>query len=1278
MADLKVGIDGRQAKPEAEAIRQSLLAISQAAKIATGDVAGLARGASTGMSDIRKAATSAGASVREFAKAVDAGGKGSVVALAKARLATDDLRASIERVRRSGAPVPDSWTRSLSAYERAIESTTQKLGRMRSAQEAAARTAGDAARAAGGLGGGINTLSDVAGMANPRLEKLALNAGLVFGAVEVARMGVGRLVTELERLSVAVGFGGKQVEWLKGIIARFDTGALFMALRAVSEIYEKINGGQFAGVTGGSSSMSGSKLAWADMTKELAELNIQTDAYLMRMKALENRGLLTNEVLQANAATADSLKTKFATLGQVGPAALNRFLTPAKEVKKALEDILKIKLPESPEQYAKRINNAFAMATAAPSVIEVPLAIRLDQEAADEMVSDGKERIAELLEEQKKFRDGWRDYVAEPGIAAWEETKAAGMDALADLIMGYKVDFKSLFENILRMWVRTLIEMVARAQAAQMAINVSGSATGGGGGGGGGGAGFLGGMKAMYAGVKTAFTGAYAAAAWAAVFVAVVAVILNQAKTSGRAEVDTAIKLGGAGGMSVDLSNSRYNSQGGRGRFSAQVKAVEAMLEEAKKFITGIGGAISTFSTEVEMVVGREGQGKKTNWFVKYADGLVKHFGKDSEAAFEFAMVQAIRNAPVIGLDPIVKRAIQQSTAEKMAKLQEEIQLAQMVANLGRDQMAVDIRQASINFDELRQKITALLGPSAELTQALANIQKAEVDYWMSTRDQITGRQKTKEEELADLRARGELWNAEKALRLASLQAEMADKRARQQLLAADIVLIRAEFEAQRARFTGRKATMDAEFDLDKQYNALQLAALQAQFDALGIAADALQAVYDALAKLEDIDIGSLQLPGASGGGGKGPKPLDPVRDALKAAGRTGWGPIQSAVADINDKWNEHAKAAKGNADLLDRIAKARRKEVDEILRQERQSLRHDVANFTGKGGDLGAALRSIGLEANDLVARAQDLQKAGGMTREEFAKLRAEIEAAAKDKREYLVQDAANSMFSQLYGLLGMEKENAELEYNLTVASLEIKYKELEIAVAKFQMEAAFLPALRALIDKVIAGGPGLFMPSTGGSVGGGGFDNGVRQDDTRRVWEDLTKRWQAATLRLVDALKNLNLSELSPLTPEQRFAEARSQYERTLTAANAGDLSAREDLAGLMESYLSEAETFYGRSTENYVSLFARIQREVLGVVGNTSMRDDNGVVWDARLGGAEIMQPVIDAIARSGLAQATATQGIFQQSMTQSSLLGQVVQQLAVMNARLQRAEAQRLAA
>jgi tetratricopeptide (TPR) repeat protein len=119
---------------------------------------------------------------------------------------------------------------------------------------------------------------------------------------------------------------------------------------------------------------------------------------------------------------------------------------------------------------------------------------------------------------------------------------------------------------------------------------------------------------------------------------------------------------------------------------------------------------------------------------------------------------------------------------------------------------------------------------------------------------------------------------------------------------------------------------------------------------------------------------------------------------------------------------------------------------------------------------------------------------------------------------------------------------------------------------------------------------------------------------------------------------------SSLSPLSVEDRLAEARSQYEAVLArAAGEGDDAerAREELNAISRAYLDAAQDFYGSSTE-YSDTFERVQTDL------RSIGDAQLSIERAQLAALEAIETEI-AAWRDALAGAGAASNVFGTSYT-----------------------------
>jgi hypothetical protein len=95
----------------------------------------LATSTDEGSKQMRSSTIATAAAFERFAKGVDAGGRGSELALTKLRVKVDELKAHIEATRRAGAPVSPDALATLKAVESQTDSYVRKLGSLRAEQD---------------------------------------------------------------------------------------------------------------------------------------------------------------------------------------------------------------------------------------------------------------------------------------------------------------------------------------------------------------------------------------------------------------------------------------------------------------------------------------------------------------------------------------------------------------------------------------------------------------------------------------------------------------------------------------------------------------------------------------------------------------------------------------------------------------------------------------------------------------------------------------------------------------------------------------------------------------------------------------------------------------------------------------------------------------------------------------------------------------------------------------------------------------------------------------
>lgn len=115
----------------------------------------------------------------------------------------------------------------------------------------------------------------------------------------------------------------------------------------------------------------------------------------------------------------------------------------------------------------------------------------------------------------------------------------------------------------------------------------------------------------------------------------------------------------------------------------------------------------------------------------------------------------------------------------------------------------------------------------------------------------------------------------------------------------------------------------------------------------------------------------------------------------------------------------------------------------------------------------------------------------------------------------------------------------------------------------------------------------------------------------------------------------KGLLLGDLSPLTPEQKYTEAKGQYEDVMAKAMKGDATAKDQVTAMAQAYL-EASRVVNASNDAYGATFAQVQKDMLDLEGATGVQISNAQkqldALTAQLGALESLNTTASAILDS----------------------------------------------
>jgi len=259
--------------------------------------------------------------------------------------------------------------------------------------------------------------------------------------------------------------------------------------------------------------------------------------------------------------------------------------------------------------------------------------------------------------------------------------------------------------------------------------------------------------------------------------------------------------------------------------------------------------------------------------------------------------------------------------------------------------------------------------------------------------------------------------------------------------------------------------------------------------------------------------------------------------------------------------------------------------------------------------GMQGAAMEDL---ANIHLAAADFVVQASRRIADATAEAAARQSAAAAELSGFVANLAAQAaggvtpLTSQLQQLNAQYQSNIETIQRLARESGRAGASTAELAAAT----GAYRQQVQALVQQLVASarslisrlqvGIGAFSTGSGGSTGGsavGGGEVGAVSDVQAAV-EDRYARELQLLGQISEYVDSLNLSALSPLTPQERVDEARAAFESLLGRAQSGDLDALEQLRSASQDYLGELQDFTG-GVGGYRGEFERVRAALAAIV-------------------------------------------------------------------------------
>lgn len=623
--------------------------------------------------------------------------------------------------------------------------------------------------------------------------------------------------------------------------------------------------------------------------------------------------------------------------------------------------------------------------------------------------------------------------------------------------------------------------------------------------------------------------------------------------------------------------------------------------------VASIGGTISSLP-QVDMKI-RDG-------VIGVVVGGVKAKFQEMDDAISFAVAELLKQGDIIGIDEMLRNALQNTSSSSLEGLSRDLEAVMKVLSFGMTESQQAIQGFTNELDGLRGQMVRLLSDSDQLAKALNNISMEEVNRWQNLRDQITGDKRSNAEKLEMLKRDAEMWNAEKALRVAELMQKKADLEAQYALAKAQVDLYMAdqeignrkyEFDLWKMRAQGQLLDNTgemymAELQMRNDYNVASLALIQAQMDALG-------QVIAALNNMPDIDVPNLRLPHGVGNspGGAPNLPTGPTEEELAAQDLENLfsrlkGIFDSLAGDnyfaalgrLKDAMYEQIALAHGDAAALEMINQAYEAQIEALEQQ---------------------ALQSLGLASVDLNERMNKLADTLAFLRDQGA--------ITEEQMHELGMNLYTDILGQLAQAIGDSKTLAMLEeirYDAMKmnARLEIERLALMGAISKEQYEA-LLAYLNAMPDD---------LPDAGG---GGGGDTSPQEDPTDTLLDRLIASIEDLRNTLAnyqDFLTSLERGPLSGATLQQQYQSAQSDFMQMLAAAQAGDMNAIRDLPGMAQEFLQIAAQYLDPASAEYQRLVAMMQTTMGGIANG--IEGIIGAAPESALGSNGVLDTIAEILA------------------------------------------------
>lgn len=619
------------------------------------------------------------------------------------------------------------------------------------------------------------------------------------------------------------------------------------------------------------------------------------------------------------------------------------------------------------------------------------------------------------------------------------------------------------------------------------------------------------------------------------------------------------------------------------GTFANRKQNVKPVMDKVRAAIAEIYDFVEQMQLDIE-AFGQITVQKRNKTYLISARGLAADVaaglnaaGMTAEEIEDAIATIAIRTADFgDSVSGFIEAVVRGSEAITQEQLRAEIEMGRMIEGFGRTDLEQRIGLVAAEFDKVFSWIAEQLSGNVE--QAMFGFRQTvgeEASRWQDLYYEITGQQRSPQELLAIKQREATLFNAEKALRIAELEARKLE-------LEGQARITEGRLRLQETELRGRAALFEAEQDLAQRHFRAMAAIVGSSAEILEAQLAAINELIAALEAIPPIDIEGLRLPRA--GGGNRHERRQSVRDEVAGLEASAMDPFAAqvqGVVGILPALRERIQGLGFSAEEAAELIARARVAVDELGDRLIADVQAGIDDLAPSAGALTDQLAGMDAQAAILEGRLVTLRDAGLLTAEAWAEMQAQLEGNLGASQALAVQSAAEQTLLRAFRFLGMEEEAARLQFELEQAGLLVALAELEVARRRLGLELAIFGELEGLAERLAAleytppEAPPPLPPPPPDTGPLDRFDDAA--DEAARAAEEMARRLERANESLRDFVDRLTTGEIAgAVSPEQAVQHAQAEYERLLALAEAGDVEASEQLRAAAEAYLDALERF------------------------------------------------------------------------------------------------------